>query len=657
MEKPFPAYDGDEPYVFVCYAHVDAELVYPEMRWLRESGVNLWYDEGISPGELFTDELAAKINDCHTFLYFVSPRSVASRNCLNEIQFATARDKRLVAAYVEPTQLPGGLELSIGLAQAVMKHDMPAADFQRKMSAALGIPVERPASESQTASTGKAHRPWRRYVPIGLAAAILAGIGWWYWDLPMDADVSKTAPDDASIAVLPFVNLSPDPEQEYFVDGLSEELMSQLAKIPDLHVAGRTSSFAFKARSTGFDVIGATLGVEHVLEGSVRRAGDDLRITAQLISIADGFELWSGTYDRKLDDVFAIQREIATAVARALSLELGVDPRDFSYGGTQNATAYAHYLRGRTIIFQQSAATLERGNSELEQAVDIDPDFARAWVELSASYGMRARDPAHTEEALADMARAAARAVALAPGLWETQAAQGWVLLSYHDFVAADRAFERALDLPKLGEGSPLNSIAAYLAQVGRLTEALAEHRLSQRIDPLYLIEPWLLYYLGRREDALAEWERNKELQPGRPDGITRLSLAMEQSDPAAMNARLAGTPLAGLWGSPDEFLAVLRPGRDSEMPTFRRGIRAILAMYAAHHGDTDLALQFLRAEYLVDGFGSYFMIWSPALREVRTTPGFKSFVRDLGLLELWRTTGKWGDFCRPIGDDDFECT
>ena len=252
--------------------------------------------------------------------------------------------------------------------------------------------------------------------------------------------------------------------------------------------------------------------------------------------------MWSGTYDHKLDDVFAIQREIATAVARALSLELGVDPRDFAFGGTQNATAYAHYLRGRTLIYQQSADTLERGNSELEQAVDIDPDFARAWVELSYSYGMRSRDPAHTEEALADMASAAARAVALAPSLWETQAVEGWVLLSYHDFLGADRAFERAMDLPKLGEGSPANSIAAYLAQVGRMAESVAENRLNQRIDPLYLFDPWLFYFLGRREEALAQRERKNELQPGRPDLVYRLMLDMEQSDPAAMNARLAGS-------------------------------------------------------------------------------------------------------------------
>jgi tetratricopeptide (TPR) repeat protein len=254
------------------------------------------------------------------------------------------------------------------------------------------------------------------------------------------------------------------------------------------------------------------------------------------------------------------------------------------------------------------------------------------------------------------MASAAARAVALAPGVWETQAVQGWVLLSYHDFVAADRAFETALDLPKLGEASPLNSIATYLAQVGRLTESLAEHRLSQRIDPLYLLSPWVPYYLGRRDEALAEWERNKELQPGHPDSWSNLFFDMEQSDPAAMNVRLAGTPLAGLWGLPDEFLAILRPMRDAEIPRLR-GTLAVLAMSAAHHGDTDLALEFLRAEYLADGFGAYFMIWSPALREVRTLPGFKTFVRDLGLLELWRTTRKWGDFCHPIGDDDFECT
>ena len=216
------------------------------------------------------------------------------------------------------------------------------------------------------------------------------------------------------------MNLSSDPEQEYFVDGLSEELMNKLAKIPDLRVAGRTSSFAFKAKTPGFDVIGKALGVDNVLEGSVKREGNELRITVQLISVSDGFNLWSEAYNRELDDVFAIQQEIATAVAKALSLELDVSARTFDYGGTKDVAAYAHYLRSKALFTQSGGGNLwhERGISELQQAIDIDPSFALAWAQLSYWHGALARDPVQTEEALADMAAAAARAVALAPDLW-----------------------------------------------------------------------------------------------------------------------------------------------------------------------------------------------------------------------------------------------
>jgi TolB-like protein len=522
-----------------------------------------------------------------------------------------------------------------------------------------------------TATSPIRHHPIRTAVLVGVASIVtLASV--YVMMRPDSTTIESTTPLTGSVdrisapqslAVLPFVNMSTDDDQEVFVDGLSVELMNRLANLPGLRVAGRTSSFSFKGKNVGYDEIGTDLGVAQVLEGSVRKDGSSLRITAKLINVSDGFELWSASYDRELNDIFAIQREIAAAVANAMSIELDIDPGNYEYGGTEDARAQAYYLRGLGTIQSGSDRTI----SEFKQAIDIDPGFALAWVTLSYAHGTRSRDPAHKEAALADMAAAAARAVELAPDHWETQAVSGWALLSYHDFVGAERAIQKAMELALRTEATEnllAPAISDYLGNVGRHNEALERIRDRQRIDP-FASSPIssavrTLYLLGRRDEALVEYERNKDRLTGSRTFLTgsrafRRWFAMEGTDSGPMDEFLAGTGLEGKWGSPDEILPILRRGLD-ELPALRRGFFADRAMYAALHGDTELALAYLRREYDDVGFGAYYLMWHPALREVRKTPGFKSFVRELGLLDMWRASGRWNDYCHPLGSDDFEC-
>lgn len=356
MEKPFPAYRGDEPYVFVCYSHDEAEVVYAEIEWLRECGINIWYDEGISPGELFTDELAASIAGCETFVLYVSSKSVARRNCLNEVQYATARDKRIVAIHLEPTELPPGLDLSIGLAQGIFKFDMSSSNYQRKVAEALIDDRDHPGGIQDIPSqTPRLKVPSRGASP------------------------AEGADSEKYVAVLPFVNMSADLEQEFFCDGMTEDLIDRLVNVADLKVIARTSSFQFKGKTDDVREIGRKLGVGYLVEGSVRRAGNRVRITAQLARADDGTHEWSQHYDRDINDVFALQDEITLEIANQLTTVLKTDQSEYQ----PKTEAYDELLRGRSWIrrFTQDAAV--RALRHFEKAIDHDPGFALAHAEAA----------------------------------------------------------------------------------------------------------------------------------------------------------------------------------------------------------------------------------------------------------------------------------
>ena len=241
----------------------------------------------------------------------------------------------------------------------------------------------------------------RRFaLPLIVLLVVLGGGAFWYFQGASDAPATKSAtttvspvaaaaPNEKSIAVLPFADMSAGKDQEYFADGLSEELLNLLAKLPELRVIGRTSSFQFKGRNEDLRAIGEKLNVAHILEGSVRKSGEKLRITAQLIRAADGSHLWSESYDRTLDDIFAVQDDIAGEVVKALKLTL-LGPTSVTRSRPVDPEAYNLALQGRFFLDRRGQKDLERAVEYFQRSRERDPEYAPAWAGLSQAYARQA---------------------------------------------------------------------------------------------------------------------------------------------------------------------------------------------------------------------------------------------------------------------------
>lgn len=308
-----------------------------------------------------------------------------------------------------------------------------------------------------------------------------------------------------SIAVLPFVNMSNDPEQDYFSDGISEELLNALAKISELRVAARTSSFSFKGKNQPIPEIGRQLKVETVLEGSVRKSGQRLRITAQLINVADGYHLWSDTYDRDLTDIFAIQDEISAAIVDALRMHLDA-PANAAEEVT-NVEAYTLLLKARHLVKQRTEKSLEQALATYQQALDISPDYAAAWAGKALATNLSSADQygkIPLEQANLEAQSYIDRALTLDPEQGLANAVQGLVHLSQHRNQAGLASFDRALHIiPNEGILSSWRSIALF--NLGRAEEGLEALRHGYAIDPLH---PVISLNLSQN---LAELDRGKE--------------------------------------------------------------------------------------------------------------------------------------------------
>jgi len=299
---------------------------------------------------------------------------------------------------------------------------------------------------------------------------------------------SEAPADIPSIAVLPFVNMSGDAENEYFSDGLSEELLNVLAKIPQLHVAGRTSSFAFKGKNDDLRSIGRQLDVENILEGSVRRSNTRLRITAQLIDTESGYHLWSDTYDREVTDVFAVQDEISAAVVNALKVALLGDQLETDYG-TENVEAYSLYLKGRYLLEHTSRENLLAAIDALDGALLLDAEYANAYILRAIAeiqfIGGWAGDGSNFIEGNERVRAYARQALDIDPDSAEAYFVQGVVAYSVDwDFVAAINFFERTLELAP-GHVRAMGWYGNTLGTLGRLEEAAAIYEKALRIDPL----------------------------------------------------------------------------------------------------------------------------------------------------------------------------
>jgi len=347
------------------------------------------------------------------------------------------------------------------------------------------------------------------------------------------ATVTASQATEASIAVLPFVNLSSDPDQEYFSDGISEELLNLFAKIPNLHVTSRSSAFAFKGKDINIPKVAAQLGVAHVLEGSVRKSGTKLRITAQLIEAESDKHLWSETYDRELDDIFAVQDEISAAIVQALSGILGVEgevSKAPTATRTVNPEAYQAFLRGKAIGEQRTGPAKYEAIKEYERAIELDQNYAPAYAALAASWiSLQKGDGSYGDLTLAEYeARAEPlleKALALDPNLSETHSALGRLRQEQGDFEEALKALQKAIELNP-NNAHAYSDLAIYYQTSGEADKITDPLEKAYELDPLNTRSAGNLALLkifrGELDDAEAISKKLVLLDP--VNGNTRLA-------------------------------------------------------------------------------------------------------------------------------------
>ena len=367
---------------------------------------------------------------------------------------------------------------------------------------------EKPAVEVAAPVAAEPHRQreWKPAVATVLVVAFLA-TSVYLISKARTRSAGASSPQLASIAVLPFADLSPDRDQEYFCDGMTEEIIDALAKVNGFRVVARTSSFAFKGKQQDIREIGKKLNVATVLEGSVRKDGNRLRVTAQLNSVADGYHLWSETYERELKDVFTVQDEISRAIVDTLQLKLASSARQ-PRPPSENVEAYDLYLQGRYHWSRWRSEGAERAIEYFQQAIQKDPNYAAAYSGLADSYAwMGFFGALPPNEAMPKARQAALKALALDDTLAAAHTSLGYVKsLHEFDWPGAEREFKRALQLNAGDSDAHFGYGITYLAPMGRLDEAVREMQTARDLDPLSPITNTYLglayQFVGNRTDA-----------------------------------------------------------------------------------------------------------------------------------------------------------
>jgi len=492
------------------------------------------------------------------------------------------------------------------------------------------------ASNASDESAERSYSPKLRGVlALVLAAAFIAAFLFTDHDPP------------ASVAVLPLADMSPNGDQQYLGDGFAEEIINRLATLDGLEVTSRSESFAFRGDSADLGEVGRRLKVSAVLEGSLRRTGDDLRVTMQLIDTQRGYHLWSDQYDLELGDIFQVQDDVASAVAGALGVRLGVgDVNQFFGAGTEYFEAYEAYLQG-----------------DFDRAIEIDPNYAAAWgargvAIASTMWRNRPEDaPAIVERAKASIEKA----LELNPQSLQAHANYGTLVYVRREWIEAEKAFERSLALARVEYN--LGNYANLLMRSGRSRRALAvrkELESMRRIDqPPHLLSINVHIATGDLEYAEMTAAR---LEDG---GFTQLTVALNRGSvadiqrvidalpPSSLAAAELFRPIRDLLDSPIEakaFLQRLLADDERFWPSKYENI----ALTAAFLGYPELALDAFMHElpYTMVRYGS---LWYPVMADVRKLPAFHDFVEEVKLVDYWREYG-WSDVCRPIGETEFAC-
>lgn len=494
---------------------------------------------------------------------------------------------------------------------------------------------------------------WRRNRWRAAAGLALVAIGTAVWLSTRDGN-AESAIGHSVIAVLPFADLSQDGDHEYFADGVTEELINALAGIDGILVSARTSAFAFKGRSVDVREVGRQLGAGSILEGSVRRSGDRVRITAQLIDAATGYHLWSQTYERPMEDVFDIQDQISAAIVGTVrGTILGEAEQRPAGPPDRDVEVYQLYLKGRYNWHRRTGASLRLAAELFEQAVARAPDYAQAHVGLGDAYAVLGfyefLPPA---EAFPRAKAAALKALELDPTLARAHATLGYVAL-YHEWQwsRAEAEFRRAIELAPT-YSTAHQWYANFLTAMGRFEEAEFAMQQAQQLDPLSLIANaalgWVHFFAGDYEDAIGQCLRTLELDPGfelahlwqgmaleqlgrHDEAAAAIATALRLGDGSAIT-RAALARSRALQGREADARAILdeltRSGEAGYLPAYDIA-RVLLAL-----GEPDRALEWLERAFMDRSHSMVFLRVDPAFDDLRTDPRFLSLVERTGLNE-----------------------
>jgi len=643
----------------------------------------------VRPGEPYAAAIVEAINACRLVVLVLTSSAIGSPHVLREVERASSKKRPVLSIRLDAAPLLPELEYFLSANQwleaagSTLDSVLPAlidsvrARDPNSTSRAMPPTVPPAALSASGATVGE--RSKRPALMIGAAVAALAAavaLGWWLVErtglsrhdtatggnpAPSIASTSggavatsaanapAFAPPPHSIAVLPFVNMSGDPKQDYFSDGLSEELLNSLASVRDLRVAARTSSFFFKGKEVDLSDVARKLNVGAVLEGSVRKDGDHVRITAQLIDAVSGYHLWSQTYDRDLKDILKLQTDVATAVTKALQATLLANAAaTIELGGTQNPQAFDAYLRGKNLMatIAGRAAALD-AIAAFTEAVRLDPNFAKAYANLALIengfaeyYGVGPEIREHFQRARV----AAERALVLAPDLGEAHSALARVLSDgFFDFHGALVEHERAVALSPNDSGVLMRA-AWFFADIGRMDAAATMARRGISVDQLnaqaYRYFAVVLDSLHLYPEAVEAANRALSLNPKdvRQAAVRGLSQLHLGQDEAARQS--CDTPPLD-WES-RMCLAIAynrlhrRPDAEAQVVAMKSALGDSSAyQYAeiyAQWGDVPKSLDWLETAYRLKDPGITNIKADEFLQPLRQEPRFLAVVRQLNL-------------------------
>jgi TolB-like protein/predicted Zn-dependent protease len=610
----------------------------------------VWWDREIRAGSDFALEIEREIAAARVVVVLWSDTPQQSHWVRDEAAFARDRNKLL------PICL-GAAEPPLGFRQVQALRLDPAdasgdlvevTDAVRGILSGIAHPPTPPASPRRGARTRGIVAASLGAIAIALTVLFVRAM------LPSAASTDATGStatlnrvpaSEKSIAVLPFADMSENHDQEYLADGMTEEIINLLAQVSDLLVPARTSAFYFKGKDVKITDIARELGVAHVLEGSIRRAGNHLRVTAQLVRAENGFHLWSETYDRELSDVFALQDEIANTVAQALQIRLTGGELNRRKGGTRNLEAYQLLLRSYSAGNQSTATSFDEALRDAEEAARLDPEYGLAWSQQAYVTSTKA------DNALSDGAGAyprarqlAMHALELSPDIAETHALlqRLYVTLDW-DWAAAAREEKMALAIDPTDP--PSLQIAGTLAAArGRWDDAERLFRLALTRDPL---SSWVLFGLantyygaGRLDKAIETYRKLAEVEPNFQWTRIYLSKALLEQDDVQGSFDVAEAetdPGLLVYSRPLALLSVDRAAEadaalETEIAEYG-GINAYaIALVYAYRGDRDRALEWLEMAYEQKNSGLLEIVGEPLFRKLCGDPRFDAFMRKMNL-------------------------